>query len=175
MCSSPMALHCLSCSQGPCGWWKVPALVEWGPGGCLSGVGPRSCLAFRRWGRMAGGNHLVHSGLFLWRGYWGKGSAVQKRRDFWKMDKRILYKWHDLKKIWQRGRWRYLTWNERISWQGNSRTAVIHKVEAEGYITDSEGFLGGTSAKEPSCQCKRHPQVGKMPWARKWHLLQRSC
>ena len=39
----------------------------------------------------------------------------------------------------------------------------------------SEDFLGGTSAKEPSCQCKRHPQVGKMPWARKWHLLQHSC
>ena len=35
------------------------------------------------------------------------------------------------------------------------------------------GFPGGTSGKEPTCQCRRHkrykfnPWVGKMPWRRK--------
>ena len=33
---------------------------------------------------------------------------------------------------------------------------------------------GGTSGKEPACQCRRHkscrfdPWVGKIPWRRKW-------
>ena len=36
------------------------------------------------------------------------------------------------------------------------------------------GFLGGTSGKEPSCQCRRHkrcgfkPWVGKILWRRAW-------
>ena len=36
------------------------------------------------------------------------------------------------------------------------------------------GFPGGTSGKEPACQCGRHsklgfhPCVGKIPWRRKW-------
>ena len=36
------------------------------------------------------------------------------------------------------------------------------------------GFLGGTSGKEPACQCKRHkrcslgPWVEKIPWRRAW-------
>ena len=36
------------------------------------------------------------------------------------------------------------------------------------------GVLGGTSSKEPTCQCRRHKRgrfdawVGKMPWRRKW-------
>ena len=36
------------------------------------------------------------------------------------------------------------------------------------------GFPGGTSDKEPTCQCRRHkrhrfdPWVRKMPWRRKW-------
>ena len=36
------------------------------------------------------------------------------------------------------------------------------------------GFPGGTSGKEPACQCRRHmrcglsPYVGKTPWRRKW-------
>jgi len=35
-------------------------------------------------------------------------------------------------------------------------------------------FSGGTSGKEPACQCRRHkrlrfdPWVGKMPWRRVW-------
>ena len=35
------------------------------------------------------------------------------------------------------------------------------------------GFPGGTSGKEPACQCRRHrrqnfdPWVGKIPWRRK--------
>ena len=36
------------------------------------------------------------------------------------------------------------------------------------------GFPGGTSGKEPACQCRRHETpgfnlwVGKIPWRRKW-------
>ena len=35
-------------------------------------------------------------------------------------------------------------------------------------------FLGGTTCKEPTCQCRRpkrlsfNPWVGKIPWSRKW-------
>ena len=35
------------------------------------------------------------------------------------------------------------------------------------------GFPGGTSGKEPACQCQRHgfdPWVRKIPWRRKWQL-----
>ena len=38
----------------------------------------------------------------------------------------------------------------------------------------TEGFPGGTSGKEPACQCRRHkrwlfdPWVGKIPWRRAW-------
>ena len=38
----------------------------------------------------------------------------------------------------------------------------------------SWGFPGGTSGKEPACQCRRHkrhrfdPWVGKIPWKRAW-------
>ena len=40
----------------------------------------------------------------------------------------------------------------------------------------SLGFPGGTSGKEPTCQCRRHkryefdPWVGKIPWRRVWQL-----
>jgi len=36
------------------------------------------------------------------------------------------------------------------------------------------GFPGGTSGKEPTCQCRRRkkcgfdPSVGKIPWGRAW-------
>ena len=31
----------------------------------------------------------------------------------------------------------------------------------------SRGFPGGTSGKEPTCQCRRHKRAGFDPWARK--------
>ena len=42
------------------------------------------------------------------------------------------------------------------------------------YVDRMTGFPGGTSGKEPSCQCRRHkrcrfnPWVGKIPWRRAW-------
>ena len=36
------------------------------------------------------------------------------------------------------------------------------------------GFPGGTSGKEPTCQCRRHKRpefdlwIGRIPWRRKW-------
>ena len=41
-------------------------------------------------------------------------------------------------------------------------------------FTYSEGFSGGASGKEPTCQCRKHkrnrfnPLVRKIPWKRKW-------
>ena len=41
-------------------------------------------------------------------------------------------------------------------------------------LIPGQGFPGGTSGKEPTCQCRRHkrggfnPCVGKIPWRRKW-------
>ena len=43
------------------------------------------------------------------------------------------------------------------------------------------GFPGGTSGKEPACQCRRYnrcvfdPWVGKIPWRRACNPLQYSC
>ena len=42
------------------------------------------------------------------------------------------------------------------------------------YYTWPGGFPGGTSGKEPTCQCRRHerhgfdPWAGKIPWRRPW-------
>ena len=45
------------------------------------------------------------------------------------------------------------------------------------YLYKTWGFPGGTSRKEPTCQCRRHkrcrfdPWVGKIPWRRVWQLI----
>ena len=63
-----------------------------------------------------------------------------------------------------------------------SETIVMHILQiSKGSITCGsmatskyEGFPGGTSGKEPSCQRRRHkrlrfdPWVGKIPWRRAW-------
>ena len=42
------------------------------------------------------------------------------------------------------------------------------------WTTTTEGFPGGASSKEPTCQCRKHkipgfhPCVGKIPWRRAW-------
>ena len=47
------------------------------------------------------------------------------------------------------------------------------------YCQFEEGFAGGASGKEPTCQCKRHkgcgfslPWVGKIPWRMTWQPTQ---
>ena len=46
-----------------------------------------------------------------------------------------------------------------------------------GEIYALMGFPGGTSGKEPACQCRRHsrhgfdPWVSKVPWRKKWQLI----
>ena len=41
--------------------------------------------------------------------------------------------------------------------------------------SSTRGFPGGTSGKEPTCQCRRHkrcgfnPWIRKIPWRRAWH------
>ena len=45
---------------------------------------------------------------------------------------------------------------------------------------EREGFPGGASGKEPTCQCRRHerrrfdPWVGKIPWSMATHCLKES-
>ena len=44
-----------------------------------------------------------------------------------------------------------------------------------------KGFLGGSTDKEPACQCRKHrrlgfsPSVGKVPWRRKLQPIHFSC
>ena len=46
--------------------------------------------------------------------------------------------------------------------------------ELSGWVSMYLGFPGGTSGKEPACQCRRHkrcgfdPWVGEIPWRRTW-------
>ena len=35
-----------------------------------------------------------------------------------------------------------------------------------GEVHNYEGFPGGTSCKEPACQCRRHKRLGFDPWVR---------
>ena len=48
------------------------------------------------------------------------------------------------------------------------------EVKKERWLLLFGGFLGGTSGKKPSCQCRRckrqefDPWVGKMSWRRTW-------
>ena len=48
-------------------------------------------------------------------------------------------------------------------------------------LKPSKGFPGGTSGKEPACQCRRHkgcrfnPWMGKNPWRRACTPIQYSC
>ena len=37
----------------------------------------------------------------------------------------------------------------------------------EGLLPQGKGFPGGTSGKEPPCQCRRHKRHGFDPWVRK--------
>ena len=68
------------------------------------------------------------------------------------------------------GWWWWLQLSEtRIIWI--SLHSLIHLLSG---IRCWVGFLGGTSGKEPTCQCKRHKRrrfdswVGKIPWRRAW-------
>ena len=48
--------------------------------------------------------------------------------------------------------------------------SYVHRLKI--VVTKQRGFPGGTSGKEPSCQCRRRcgcdPWVGKIPWRREW-------
>ena len=60
---------------------------------------------------------------------------------------------------------------------GHSKKAVCKP----GKRRASPGFPGGTSGKEPACQCRRHrrcrfdPWVRKIPWSKNGNPLQYSC
>ena len=52
--------------------------------------------------------------------------------------------------------------------------AILSSLQLKKHLDFTMGFLGGTSGKEPPCQCRRHkrhgfvPWVGKILWKRKW-------
>ena len=56
----------------------------------------------------------------------------------------------------------------------------LHRWELAGPL-DTDGFSGGTSGEDPTCQCRRrqrhgfNPWVGKIPWRMAWQPLQYSC
>ena len=51
---------------------------------------------------------------------------------------------------------------------------IYYKLIKEVDYYNREGFPGGTSGKEPTCQCRRHKTcgldswVGKIPWKKAW-------
>ena len=57
-----------------------------------------------------------------------------------------------------------------LLWDSPSREGCTNR----GSKVNSSTISGGTSGKEPACQCRRHkkpgfnPWVGKIPWRRKW-------
>ena len=67
-------------------------------------------------------------------------------------------------------------------WGGNSfKPGILYKANLLSEVKVQErhfyyvrGFPGGTSGKEPTCQCRRHkrrkldPWVGTIPWKRAW-------
>ena len=61
-------------------------------------------------------------------------------------------------------------------WEGSSAFLPSSEaIDSESLVsTDSAGASGGTSDKEPTCQCRRHkrcefdPWVEKIPWRRAW-------
>ena len=68
----------------------------------------------------------------------------------------------------------------RLSMSHQRKNSVRDKVIGKKwiYLERNTGlpwdFPGGTSGKEPACQCRRYkrlrfdPWVGKIPWRRKW-------
>ena len=51
---------------------------------------------------------------------------------------------------------------------------IFHMLKNCVFLIGILGFPGGSSGKEPTCQCKRHkslgldPYVGKIPWRKAW-------
>ena len=71
--------------------------------------------------------------------------------------------------------WR-IQWTEKpagLQSMGSQRVRQEWATE-HSHIQEADlGFPGGTSGKEPACQCQRHgfdPWVRKIPWRRKWQL-----
>ena len=62
----------------------------------------------------------------------------------------------------------------RWSWLTSRVIRYINGIHLWCDIMRVAGFPGGTSGKEPSCQCRRHvrygfnPWVRKIPWRRAW-------
>ena len=60
--------------------------------------------------------------------------------------------------------------------QNSVKQLSFNKKEIKKKKKEEVGFLGGTSGKEPTCQCRRqktcefNPWVRKIPWRRAWQL-----
>ena len=69
------------------------------------------------------------------------------------------------------------SWDFPVKSTGVGCHCLLPRVESTVYLgrySIGMGFPGGTSEKEPACQCRRHkrhrfdPWVRKIPWRRKW-------
>ena len=68
-----------------------------------------------------------------------------------------------------------LTLRDPMDWSlPGSSVHGIFQARVLEWVAIAFSILGGTSGKEPACQCRRHkrhrfdPQVGKIPWRRAW-------
>ena len=65
-------------------------------------------------------------------------------------------------------------WGSYISNKFPDEARVTVPPHLECYLSKNWGFPGGTSGKEPACQCGRHkrhgfdPWVGQIPWRKAW-------
>ena len=59
---------------------------------------------------------------------------------------------------------KFFTWQPAINFLPTSVNQGLQRVKLGFLLT---GFPGGTSGKEPACQCRRYKRHGFHPWIRK--------
>ena len=86
---------------------------------------------------------------------------------------------------WVQGGWEWCLLDKRFlgnpaPWRGSKTLCktILHSLGGRALLLQlwsllhyNLGFPGGTSGKEPTCQCGRHrfnPRVGEIPWRREW-------
>ena len=80
-----------------------------------------------------------------------------------------------LKVIWEKKSYIDKKRKKHQSWSNLFLSLASDHMKTERkMVTIYKGFPGGTSGKEPACQCRRHkrcrfdPWIGKIPWRRVW-------
>ena len=77
--------------------------------------------------------------------------------------------------------WAYLLWEFNFLGVPRHSCLPVKHFRINPQVHGSQGFPGGTSGKEPACQCRRHerpgliPESGRSPGGRHCNPLQYSC